>query len=291
MKFTNSLNIDLNFLQNVKIEEFTSLPTHTPADKSRLISVVNPGSPEGLYIGGTSAWIFLAGIGAANFGDLNDVDLTGLVDGQGVVFNQTSGNWEPTGIATNLGALSDVNIAGATTGQVLTRNGSGIWVPTTPGGGGGGNILFQEILTVSATNTIGNLSQVPVDGNAVMLFINGQLRPNGVDYNIVGQNVNWIPGNPSGLNVLTTDRVIAFYGVAGSGGAPILESPTITQITNPVASLSQTPSDPNSVLLFLSGQARTPLVDYNITPTGDINWISGTVSIALTDTLTAYYQT
>lgn len=73
--------------------------------------------------------------------------------------------------------------------------------------------LFSEQLTVSAPNTINNLSMVPASAFS-MLIINGQVfMPGGSSpaYIITGQAITWLSGI---YEVQTTDVVYAVYLVA-----------------------------------------------------------------------------
>lgn len=70
--------------------------------------------------------------------DLGDVDLTGLADGDALVWDNTAGLWVPGASASvsALNDLSDVNTSGVVDNDVLTYDsGSGQWVPAAPAGG------------------------------------------------------------------------------------------------------------------------------------------------------------
>ena len=73
---------------------------------------------------------FLASTAAV--GDLSDVTITSVSNGQVLSYNSTSGDWENTtptsGGATDLDGLSDVTITSATGGDLLQNNGSGQFV-------------------------------------------------------------------------------------------------------------------------------------------------------------------
>lgn len=59
---------------------------------------------------------------------LTDVSVSGATNGQSLVYNSTSGNWEASTPASTLGSLTDVSIAGVADGQALVYNSStGEW--------------------------------------------------------------------------------------------------------------------------------------------------------------------
>lgn len=74
---------------------------------------------------------------------LDSITVAGATDGQALIFNSGSGDFEPTTIptggASTLGELSDVN-ATATSGQVLTFNGTSFEFQTPTGGGSAGQL-------------------------------------------------------------------------------------------------------------------------------------------------------
>jgi hypothetical protein len=64
---------------------------------------------------------------------LTDVSVSGATNGQSLVYNSTSGEWEASTPASTLGSLTDVSIAGVTDGQALVYNStSGDWEASTP---------------------------------------------------------------------------------------------------------------------------------------------------------------
>lgn len=76
--------------------------------------------------------------------DLSDVAISSPADGEALVYNSGTGQWENTvvsggggGGAVALDDLTDVTTSGATSGSVLGYDGS-TWGPTSGGGGGGG---------------------------------------------------------------------------------------------------------------------------------------------------------
>jgi hypothetical protein len=61
---------------------------------------------------------------------LTDVSVAGATNGQSLVYNSSSGEWEASTPASTLGSLTDVSVAGVTDGQALVYNSSsGEWEP------------------------------------------------------------------------------------------------------------------------------------------------------------------
>ena len=109
-----------------------------------------------------------------DLGDLTDVDTTGVLDGQCVVYNSTSGDWEIGAcgsggsitsiesvasadtplISNDLDDLTDVNTSGVINGECLAYNsGSGDW---EVGACGGGSITSIESVASADTPVIAN---------------------------------------------------------------------------------------------------------------------------------------
>ncbi|TFI51023.1 hypothetical protein BLD44_028520 [Mastigocladus laminosus UU774] len=80
-----------------------------------------------------------------------------------------------------------------------------------PSGGGTGQRVFSEPLTVTALNTVSNLTYTPVASNLVVLYINGvQENSYGSAFTVSGKSVTINPTNLK-YNVATTDVVVAVY--------------------------------------------------------------------------------
>lgn len=82
----------------------------------------------------------IASGGATALSGLTDVDLTGLADGDTLVWNSGTSNWEPqpaSGGASALADLTDVDLTGLADGQLLVWNASlSVWEPQTVSGAG-----------------------------------------------------------------------------------------------------------------------------------------------------------
>tara|TARA_B100000965_G_scaffold14609_3_gene10988 strand:- start:17744 stop:18397 length:654 start_codon:yes stop_codon:yes gene_type:complete len=87
-----------------------------------------------------------ATIEGMSINDLTDVDTntTPPTNGQTIVWNSTSGKFEPGTAAANIGDLNDVDTTGVTDGQVLVYSlANSRFEPGTVSGGGGGGGLFS----------------------------------------------------------------------------------------------------------------------------------------------------
>ena len=77
---------------------------------------------------------------------------------------------------------------------------------------GVGRRMAQELLTVTAQNTISDLTSGPVDPG-VKLYINGDVaHVRAGDFTMAGNSITWLPAS-AGYNVETTDTVVAEYAV------------------------------------------------------------------------------
>lgn len=117
-----------------------------------------------------------ADISGSSINALNDVDTstTPPTNGQGLIWNSTSGQWEPGAVSAGPIALDDLTDVDTTTtapntGEFLKYDGAN-WVPGT--GAGGGATSIDELTDVDTTTAAPNVGQVlKWDGS------------------------NWIPGN------------------------------------------------------------------------------------------------
>ena len=70
---------------------------------------------------------------------------------------------------------------------------------------------YYEAITVSATNTLANLTKTPSNNNYVLIHVNG-VTYSGLfsHFSISGKAITWSAAN-SGYSILTTDSVLAQY--------------------------------------------------------------------------------
>lgn len=73
-----------------------------------------------------------------------------------------------------------------------------------------GGILVQELLTITATNTINNLTFAPKNVNQVLFFVNRTIVTTLDGITVAGQAITVTPAT-LGYDIETTDTVIAYY--------------------------------------------------------------------------------
>lgn len=84
-------------------------------------------------------------------------------------------------------------------------------VDDDPGGASNEKVIY-ELKTVTAVNTVNNLSKSPVSNADVLLVVNGKTEDGmaGGAFTVSGQAVAWNASN-AGYSLATTDRVVAVY--------------------------------------------------------------------------------
>jgi hypothetical protein len=109
----------------------------------------------------------------AVLGDLSDVDVSGVRDGQVIAYNDSTENWEAAnagGGATTLDELTDTQVSGASPGTILSWNGS-YWVPiaqSTPPSTtdalteGTTNLYYTEARVSANTDVAANTAKVGI---------------------------------------------------------------------------------------------------------------------------------
>lgn len=156
------------------------------------------------------------GGGASALADLTDVDLTGLADGDTLVWNSATSKWEP-GAGGGGGGLSDLydqtlnNLADVAfyqprEGDVLTYSSTlGMWVSESPGALSGVtyseqasnfNALSNHAYLITADNVVATLPASPSDGDFVILTSGGYVANCSV-----GRNGNNIMGFAADLDL------------------------------------------------------------------------------------------
>ena len=139
---------------------------------------------------------FLASTAAV--GDLSDVTITSVSNGQVLSYNSTSGDWENTtpasGGATDLDGLSDVTITSATGGDLLQNNGSGQFVNVAKSSIDVGtfNDDGTYLKNLSEDTTPQLSADLDVNGNAITSASNGlvEITPDGTGAVKLGGNTN-----------------------------------------------------------------------------------------------------
>ena len=79
-------------------------------------------------------------------------------------------------------------------------------------GGAATERVYYELKTVTAVNTVNNLSKPPVSNTDVILVVNGKSEDGmaGGAFSVAGQAITWNATN-AGYSLATTDRVVAIY--------------------------------------------------------------------------------
>jgi hypothetical protein len=76
--------------------------------------------------------------------------------------------------------------------------------------GSSGTFYYDAGVTCTSTNTLSNLTKLPINTSAVVLFVNGQAMRNGTDFTVSGQTLTWTSAN-AGFSLATTDNIGAIY--------------------------------------------------------------------------------
>jgi len=200
---------------------------------------------------------------------LSDVDTTGVVDGNALVYNSTSGNWEPGaggGGASAMNDLTDVNSAAASQGSVLSYNsGSSTWIVDS---------FLQDVKDTydkaASTTAIYNTLSDTTKG-----YMN--LRSDGAD----------LKKNKTGMSFSENSPGIVDFLVQDDGGAPA--EITAMRITNGAGNSN----DPQVIVggtTAVAGNALTVIgdadfsadvqIDGDVTVTGALNATISTQNIS-----------
>lgn len=75
---------------------------------------------------------------------------------------------------------------------------------------GASGIPFAEQVTVTATNTLAQLTRTPTAASTLELTVNGSPQDSLADFSLAGRTITWNAG-AAGFALATTDRVIARY--------------------------------------------------------------------------------
>jgi hypothetical protein len=146
-------DVQHNALDTTDLHKFAYVASSDPGAVGAGIGWVDTSAGTGAFVlkvrnAADTAWEDLgsSGGGVSDLASLTDVDLTGLADGDMLVWDNGAGMWVPTAPggagSVALDDLTDVDTTSTppTTGDVLTFNGTE-WEPTAPAGGGGGSSI------------------------------------------------------------------------------------------------------------------------------------------------------
>ena len=173
---------------------------------------------------------------AADIGNLNNVDETGVADGKILKYNSTTSNWEvaddETAVAT-LGSIGNVNTTGVANNDILYYNNSANeWQVDSINDIGISNAFF-DIFTATGSSNQFNLSQDPGSSAAVQVFLDGvpQLTNN---YTVVGTTLT-LGGMPTNGQIVE----VKGYGLALDIGTVADASITGAKLQDGTFSLSK----------------------------------------------------
>ena len=132
-----------------------TLVTLAPGATNTILRIGPTGEPEWI----DASTVFEATV---SVGDLSDVDLDVLSDGDVFVYNSATSQWENVDVADllafgNLGDLGDVVLTSPVSGDVIRLNASNQWVNvpgSSLGGGGGGAVVLNDLTDVNTAGVI-----------------------------------------------------------------------------------------------------------------------------------------
>ena len=142
---------------------------------------------------------------------------------------------------------------------------------------------------INGTNTQFTLANTPATAASVMLYRNGVLQSNGIDYTISGANITFAHAGTPQAN----DTLLAYYRVPGTGSLSSAVDDEQPQGTidghNLTFTLNAAPNPALSLQLFKNGTLLQQNNDYRLSGTS-ISFISTSVTPQPGDTLAAYYR-
>jgi hypothetical protein len=143
--------------------------------------------------------------------------------------------------------------------------------------------------SVNGSNSVYTLANTPALPNYVLLYRNGVLQTNGIDYTISGNTITFAAGETP----QTGDELLAYYRIPGTGAASSFvddETPVgAVDGVNTTFILSNSPIPAVSLKLFKNGALLEQNIDYTL-----VNQLITFTSTAATpqsgDSLSAYYR-
>ena len=162
--------------------------------------------------------------GTTTIAGCTDTDTSGVLDGQVLVYNSGTLNWEPqdqSGGVTTLAGLTDTDVSGVTNNQVLTYNAANLaWeAQDTAAVGGIERYLYVETSTTSAKQAI----TVPgMDFNGATptaadtkVYLNGLLQLGGTNTQLNNNEVDYHFSSDTEIKLIndtnTDDSLTIFY--------------------------------------------------------------------------------
>lgn len=155
-------------------------------------------------------------------GDVTYIDLTGVQDGDALIYNETTGKFEPGQVATGSVEWVDIQNKPDFTGwdTDATDDLTGDWseitsTPTTLIGYGitdAQTIIVEVVDEFAATNaqTSFSLSNTPATNSIVKMYING-IRISNSAFVVTGTTLNYLPTNNGNHDLDVGDRIQLEY--------------------------------------------------------------------------------
>lgn len=171
-----------------------------------------------------------SGGGVSVLDDLDDVDTSGVADGDALVFDATYGLWLPVAVSGGGGAqvlddLDDVDTSGKADGDVLTYDATyDQWVPAPPVSGG---MVFLSETILSSTATTVTFSSISGSYRHLLLFFSTNITTG-----IVGAGLRF--NGDSGANYDSAE----VFGGSSFGSGVALNTSTAEIFNMPAASIS-----------------------------------------------------
>ena len=161
----------------------------------------------------------IAGIGSVDLGDLNDVDLTGLADGDVISYDSSTSTWVVSsagGGVSTLAALTDTDVTGVADGDTLIYNSStSNWEAAASGNITAGKHRYWRV-TFGGLVFSGGGGAGTVNLTTLRLFENGQGFRNGR---------RWVKGNEvdyTGATISNFSHSASWSGILTGSGSTLI---------------------------------------------------------------------
>ncbi len=143
--------------------------------------------------------------------------------------------------------------------------------------------------TVNGSNASFTLASNPGAAASVMLFRNGLVQTNGVDYTLSGRNVTFTSGEIPRWG----DVLVAYYRLAGTGPTSTFIDDEVPQGAvngiNQTFTLSAAPNPAASLKLFKNGSLLEQNADYQLNGT-TVTFLRQSATPQAGDSVSAYYR-
>ena len=117
----------------------------------------------------------------ADLGDLADVDVDTVVDGQTIIYDSANDLWIPGDVASSLALndLTDVDVSGVTNNQTIVYDAANqLWIPGTGGGGSGTPSLPFNSVQFNNAGDFGGSSNFTYDGTDMTILSGDSIAVN-----------------------------------------------------------------------------------------------------------------